>query len=137
MRAGVSYDRNGGKFVVRRLDTLDAVEERLAGILSRPIKFVRAGQDAVLTEVKVIQKCYVDGREIPCDTCQFVESCPTHVISSLKFCLCDDTLADRNCYEKYIAKNSASSGVPRGCPKPPKRIPVARRKRSVSARQAD
>ncbi len=32
MRAGISYDRNGGKFVVRRLDNLDAVEERLAGI---------------------------------------------------------------------------------------------------------
>jgi DNA polymerase III delta prime subunit len=106
MRAGITYDRNSRKFAVRRLDNLDAVEERLTGILSRPVKFARQGQAASAAEDKAIQECYVDGRQVPCEKCEFITACPTHNIASLKFCLCDETMADPKAYEKYVAKNS-------------------------------
>lgn len=112
MRAGVTYDRSSGKFAVRRLDNLDSVEERLSDILAKPIKFTRAGQAAVDVEGKVVKECYVDGLKIPCDECEFVEDCPTHTITSLKFCLCDHTLSDPKAYEKYAEKNGYVSSVP-------------------------
>ena len=127
MRAGISYDRTAGKFAVRRLDSLDAVEERLSGILLKPVKFARPGQEASVAEESGVQECYVDGRRVPCDTCEFLPACPTHAINELKFCLCDETVADPKGYEKYIAKNSPA---PRAAPPraKPKRAP-ARRKR--------
>jgi replication factor C large subunit len=127
MRAGISYDRNGGMFVVRRLDTLDAVEERLSGILSRPIKFARPGQEIATTEATAIQLCYIDDQTVLCDTCQFIEACPTHLMSSLKSCLCDESLRDPNCYEKYVAKNSIPP-VTQKRPKPTKRAPKVGKK---------
>jgi len=126
MRAGISYDRNSGKFVVRRLDSLDTVEERLAGILSRPVKFARPGEDAPAPEGSITQECYVDGQQVPCDKCEFLQACPTHLIPSLKFCLCDDTVADPKAYEKYVGKNTSEAGPPKAA-KPAKRV-AARKK---------
>ena len=104
MRAGISYDRAGGQFAVRKLDNLDAVEERLSAILAKPIKFTREiVEEALGTST---QECYVDGTLISCEGCNFVDNCPTHTIPSLKFCLCDETLADPEGYEKYVAKNA-------------------------------
>lgn len=121
MRAGISYDRNAGKFAVRRLDSLDTVEERLAGILMRPVKFARPGQQVTVLEESWVQECYVDGRKVPCDKCEFLQACPTHVIRELKFCLCDETLADPRSYEQYISKNvSAPNAAPKAV-KPAKR----------------
>jgi hypothetical protein len=127
MRAGISYDRNSGSFGVRRLDSLDTVEERLTGILSRPVKFARPGQNIVVAEGSTIQECYVDGQQVPCNRCEFVQACPTHVITSLKFCLCDETLADPEAYQKYVARNS-SQPEPSKAAKPAKRS-AARKKR--------
>jgi len=132
MRAGISYDRGGGKFAVRRLDNLDSVEERLSDIMGKPIKFKRAAQ--TLTEVvgKVLKECYVDSERIVCDECEFVENCPSHIIPSLRFCLCNETLSDLKGYEKYVAKNSpAATSTKQAKPSKPtktKRAP-ARKKR--------
>ncbi len=127
MRAGISYDRGGGEFVVRRLDNLDSVEERLSDILAKPVKFIRPEQATAEIEGKVVKECYVDGQQIPCEECEFVENCPTHTIASRKFCLCDQTLSDPKGYEKYVAKNTtiAKPGKP---VKAAKRAP-ARKKR--------
>ena len=105
MRAGISYDRSGGKFAVRRLDNLDSVEERVSEILSTTIKFRRPEQEAEGVRGRVVKECFVDGRQIVCEKCEFVEDCPTHTISSLKFCLCDQTLSDPDAYDKYVVKN--------------------------------
>jgi DNA polymerase III delta prime subunit len=120
MRAGISYDRSNGTFAVRRLDNLDSIEERLSDILEKPIKFRRPQQAEREVQGKVVKECYVDGQNIPCDKCEFVEDCPTHTIASLKFCLCDQTLSDPRGYEKYVAKNSTFA-------KPAKPIEVAKR----------
>ena len=117
MRAGITYDRNTGKFAVRRLDNLDAVEERFTGILSKSVKFARPAQAVVSGQAKALQECYVDGKPAPCDECEFVESCPTHEITSLKFCLCEETVADPKAYEKYVAKSSSLSETSRAAPK--------------------
>jgi replication factor C large subunit len=122
MRAGISYDRNGGRFVVRRLDNLDAVEERLSGILSRPVKFARPEEAVARGEGGAIQECFVDGLQVVCDKCEFIEDCPTHIVTSLKFCLCDETVADPKGYEKYVAKNAPP---PKG-PKPAKGVKQAK-----------
>jgi len=127
MRAGISYDRNAGKFAVRRLDSLDAVEERLAGILLKPVKFARPGQVASVAEESGVQECYVDGQRVQCDKCEFLQACPTHAIRELKYCLCDETVADPKGYEKYVTKNSPAPRAPPPAAKP-KRAP-ARRKR--------
>jgi DNA polymerase III delta prime subunit len=119
MRAGISYDRSGGQFAVRKLGDLDAVEERLAAILGKPIKFARAGETPTMVDGKSKQECYVDGASVSCDECEFVDNCPTHMMPSLKFCLCDETLADPEAYDKYVAKN----GQP---PKPSKPVRVKR-----------
>jgi hypothetical protein len=124
MRAGITYDRNAGNFAVRRLDNLDTVEERLAGILLRPVKFARPGQQVTTLEDSWVQECYVDGRSVPCDKCEFLQACPTHVIRELKFCLCDETLADPKSYEKYIAKNSATPIPTPKALKPARRTPA-------------
>jgi len=126
MRAGISYDRTAGKFAVRRLDSLDAVEERLSGILLKPVKFARPGQESSVTEESGVQECYVDGRRILCDKCEFLPACPTHAIKELKFCLCDETVADSKGYEKYLAKNS---------PAPKAAIPAVKPKRAPARRK--
>lgn len=120
MRAGLSYDRGAGKFVVRRLDDLDSVEERVSGILAKQIKFKRPDQASRGGEGKILKECYVEGREISCDDCEFEENCPTHTITYLKYCLCDQTLSDPKGYEKYVAKNSTIA-------KPAKAVKTAKR----------
>jgi replication factor C large subunit len=132
MRAGVSYDRSGGKFALRHLGNLDSVEERVSEIIGKPIKFLRPDQTASEATEEILKECFVDGRKVRCDTCEFVENCPTHIISSLKFCLCDETLSDPEGYEKYVAKNSQvipplKPAKPRRTAKAAKR-PVARKK---------
>jgi replication factor C large subunit len=130
MRAGITYDKNSGSFAVRRLDNLEAAEERLTGILSRPIKFARQDQAPVAGQHKAIQECYVDGKPAPCDKCEFIQACPTHEITSLKYCLCEETAADPKGYEKYITKSLSFSETPGAAPKkgkPAKRA-VARKK---------
>jgi replication factor C large subunit len=127
MRAGITYDRTSGKFVVRRLGTLDIVEERLTGILSQPVKFARPGQDVTGGEETAIQECYVDGREVVCGKCEFIEDCPTHLVKSVKFCLCDETVADPKGYEKYVAKNAPPPKASR-VKKPAKQV-TTRKKR--------
>jgi hypothetical protein len=109
MRAGISYDRSGGKFAVRRLDNLDTVEERLSDIMARPLKFRRPEQVGTEVEGKVVKECYVDEKRITCEECDFVENCPTHIIPSLKFCICNQTLSDPAGYEKYVAKNGMAA----------------------------
>ena len=131
MRAGITYDRNGGKFAVRRLDNLDAVEERLSGILSVPIKFAREGQASETAENKAIQECYVDGEPVPCEKCEFIPACPTHNIASLKFCLCDETMRDPKAYDAYVAKNASLSVAGKSAAKaskPVKRVAAGRRR---------
>lgn len=106
MRSGLSYDRSSGKFAVRRLDDLDSIEERITDIISKPVKFNRPEQIDRGIEADIIKECYVDGRQVPCTDCEFLEDCPTHTITGLRFCLCDETLADPKGYEKYVAKNT-------------------------------
>jgi len=125
MRAGISYDRASGNFVVRRLDNLDSAEERLTDILSRPVKFARPEQEVTSTEKGTIQECYVDGQLVFCDKCEFLEACPTHMVTSLKFCLCDETLADPNGYANYVVRNSSQAVAP----KPPSVKRATSRKR--------
>jgi replication factor C large subunit len=109
MRAGISYDRASGKFAVRRVDRLDSVEERLTDIMARSIRFQHPDQVPGQSEGRLVKDCYVDGQKITCDECEFVENCPSHLISSLKFCICDQTLTDPKGYEKYVAKNGPVS----------------------------
>ena len=113
MRAGINYDRNSGRFVVRRLDNLDAAEERLSQILGKPVKFARANQETQVVKGSAVQECYVDGRQVPCAKCDFIDSCPTHMVPTVKFCLCDETLADPNAYAEYVAKNSSHDVSPK------------------------
>lgn len=113
MRAGISYDRSGGKFVVKRLDDLDSVEERVSQIIAKPVKFKRQAQTPVQQSGDIVKECYIDTNQIPCAKCEFIDDCPTHTITTLKFCLCDESLVDPTSYDKYVAKYVA---VPR--PKP-------------------
>jgi replication factor C large subunit len=108
MRAGIGYDRNGGKFVVRRLDNLGSVEERISQIISKPVHFKRPeGEvDQRVGEGDIVKECYVDAKLVFCAKCEFIESCPTHILTALKFCLCDESLADSDTYRKYVAKNA-------------------------------
>ena len=132
MRAGISYDRNGGRFVVRRLDNLDAVEERLAGILSRSVKFARSEESVAHGEGEATQECFVDGVKVVCDKCEFIEDCPTHAVASLKFCLCDETLADPKGYEKYVAKNGPPPKTSRAAK--PKQVSSRKKRQETLAR---
>lgn len=121
MRVGVAYDRSSGKFVVRRLTNLDSVEERISEIISKPVKFIRPEEESgQVDESNIVKECYVDGRQILCAKCEFVDNCPTHAITSLKFCLCDETLADSKGYEKYVEKNAPTQKV-KATAKPAKR----------------
>jgi hypothetical protein len=105
MRAGLSYDRKAGKFVARRLDNLDSLEERVSQIISKPVKFKRSEQGASEMEGgDIVKECYVDSKPVRCAKCDFVDDCPTHVIGTMKFCLCDETLADPASYSKYVGK---------------------------------
>jgi ribosomal protein S27E len=77
-------------------------------------------------EVQATQECFVDGLKVVCDKCEFIEDCPTHALTSLKFCLCDETLADPKGYEKYVAKNGPPPKVSRAAK--PKKV-TSRKKR--------
>jgi replication factor C large subunit len=115
MRAGLSYDRKAGQFVVRRLDNLDSVEQRVSEIILKPVKFRRTEQ--IVTgggEDGGSKECYVDSTQVACSKCEFVDDCPTHTIITQNFCLCDETLADPTSYDKYVAKKAP-------IPSPPKR----------------
>jgi len=105
MRIGLAYDRNRGMFAVRRLSNLDSIEERLGDVIGKPVKFERPEEAPVQKGGEVVKECYVDGQQIPCSSCEFVDDCPTHTMTTLKFCLCDETLSDREGYDKYVAKN--------------------------------
>ena len=131
MRAGISYDRASGKFAVRRLDDLEAVEERLTGIISRPVRFARQNEEVESPDHRAIQECYVDGIQVPCDICEFLAVCPTHEDPSLKFCLCESTTADPKAYEKYVAKSSSLSETVK---KPQRVVRPAKRARSSRKR---
>jgi hypothetical protein len=114
MRAGISYDRKGGKFVVRRLDDLDSVEERVSQVISKPVKFKRPEQ--AVSEIEggdMIKECYVDSKPILCSKCEFLDDCPTHTITTLKFCLCEETIAEPGSYEKYVAKKAPIPVAPK------------------------
>lgn len=128
MRAGLSYDRKAGRFVVKRQDDLDSVEERVSQIISKPVKFKRTEEIAIQVEKDQIAKdCFVDSNTIACAKCEFVEDCPTYTIATLKFCFCNETLADADSYEKYVAKRGVLSGTV-SPPAPRKRSP--RRKKT-------
>ena len=104
MRAGITYDRKGGRFAVRRFDNLDTVEERLSEIISKPVKFRRSEEPSTqVKEVNFTKECYVDAKPVPCAECEFLDDCPTHTITTMKYCLCDETLADPTSYDKYTA----------------------------------
>jgi hypothetical protein len=114
MRAGLSYDRKAGQFVVRRLDNLDSVEQRVSEIILKPVKFKRAEQIMTGSEEDEISKvCYVDSNQVICSKCEFVDDCPTHTIIAQNFCLCDETLADPNSYDKYVAKKTPVLSSPK------------------------
>lgn len=114
MRAGLSYDRKAGQFVVRRLDNLDSVEQRVSEIILKPVKFKRAEQIVTEREEDSVSKeCYVDSKQVICSKCEFVDDCPTHTIITLNFCLCDETLADPSSYDKYVAKKAPVPSAPK------------------------
>jgi hypothetical protein len=109
MRAGIKYDSVSRKFSVRQLDNLDSVEENLSQVISKPVKFIRSEREVTPAQVpgqRVSKVCYVDGTEILCEGCEFVDDCPTHVLSNLKSCICAETIADPQGYDKYVSKNA-------------------------------
>jgi hypothetical protein len=124
MRAGISYDRSRGMFAVRRLDNLDSVEERLSDILAKPVKFERPEEATAEVAGKVVKECYVDAEKIVCEDCEFVQDCPTHTITSLKYCLCNRTLSEPDGYDNYVAKNEPVTKPL----KPTKRVPARKRR---------
>ncbi|MGA3405400.1 MAG: replication factor C large subunit [Candidatus Bathyarchaeia archaeon] len=107
MRVGIKYNSSARVFSVRRMDNLDSVEESLSQIVGKPVKFVRPELISELKHVSenITMVCYVDGKEISCDTCNFVESCPTRFLQDLKYCICKETLSDEQAYREYITKN--------------------------------
>jgi len=114
MRAGLTYDRKAGRFVVRNLDNLDSVEERVSQIISKLIKFKRAEDVAARPEEgNIVKECFVDSNAIACAKCEYVDDCPTHTISALRFCLCDATLADPDSYRVYVAKRAPAKPAPK------------------------
>jgi hypothetical protein len=89
------------------MDRLDSVEESVSQIIGKPVRFVRPAiaPEQLEVELGIVKTCYVDARGISCDSCEFVEACPTHFLGDLKYCICTQTLSDSKAYEKYIAKN--------------------------------
>jgi hypothetical protein len=129
MRAGIKYDSVSRKFSVRRMDNLDSVEESLSQIVSKPVRFTRPDiTRPKLHEEQIAKSCYVDGNVISCETCKFLDDCPTHVLAIPKSCICDETISDPHGYEKYVAKNEPSE---RPTTKPRKK--VASKKKTTSA----
>ena len=108
MRAGLNYDRKTGRFVVRRLDNLESVEERVADIILKPVRFRRSEQAGAVSrpEDESVKECFVDAKLALCAGCEFIEDCPTHILTGLKFCLCDESLADPTTYVKYVEKKA-------------------------------
>jgi len=107
MRVGIKYDSHARTFAVRRMDNLDSIEESVSQIVGRPVKFTRPDLSPVFEEsLSTITKvCYVDSRAIQCESCDFVESCPSHFLQDLKYCICIETLSDSQAYDKYTTKN--------------------------------
>lgn len=68
MRAGLNYDRKTGRFVVRRLDNLESVEERVAEIISKPVRFKRSEQAGAVShpEGEIVKECFVDESRALC-----------------------------------------------------------------------
>jgi replication factor C large subunit len=109
MRIGLKYDRGSGKFSVRRLENLDTIEQSLTEIVGKPIKFDRPEESAKEAPLgTIVKECSVDSKRILCDRCDFKNDCPTFTLVSLKFCVCDETLADDQAYEKYVTKNEST-----------------------------
>jgi len=136
MRAGLKYDSASRKFSVRRMDNLDSVEESLSQIVGKPVKFIRpnGAAPAQMLGEEITKLCYVDGTEISCSACEFVDNCPTHVLSS-KSCLCSNTTSDSHGYEKYVNKNELNKLVEKPAKKPTtRRKQPALRKKATSAR---
>jgi replication factor C large subunit len=112
MRIGLKYDRVSGNFSARRLDNLDTVEQSLSEIIAKPVKFERSEEPAKTDlDGEITKECYVDSNRIICDQCDFKNDCPTYTLTALKFCLCDETMADTQAYEKYVTKNEAARPV--------------------------
>lgn len=110
MRVGIKYDSHARAFSVRHIDNLDSVEGSISQIVGRPLKFLR---QEIVPEQKesssgITKVCYVDAREISCDACEFVETCPTHFLQDLKYCICTQTLSEAQAYQEYIEKNQES-----------------------------
>jgi len=110
MRVGIKYDSHARAFSVRHIDNLDSVEGSISQIVGRPLKFLR---QEIVPEQKesssgITKACYVDAREISCDACEFVETCPTHFLQDLKYCICTQTLSEAQAYQEYIEKNHES-----------------------------
>jgi hypothetical protein len=110
MRTGIKYDSASRTFSVRRMDNLDAVEENVSRIIAKPVKFIRskAAHPQVLAG-KITKICYVDGTEISCESCEFVEDCPTHVLADIKSCICIQTISDPQGYGNYVSKNESAA----------------------------
>ncbi|MGO9645826.1 MAG: replication factor C large subunit [Candidatus Bathyarchaeia archaeon] len=128
MRIGLKYDRASGKFSVRRLDNLDAVEQSLSETIAKRVKFERSEEPAKAgLDEGIAKECYVDLNQILCDRCDFKNDCPTYTLTALKFCLCDETMADDQAYEKYVAKNESARPVA-ATKRPSRKKPIARDK---------
>lgn len=133
MRAGVKYDSAARRFSVRRMDNLDAVEQSLTEIVTNPVKFIRQNltPPPQVASGKATKVCYVDGTEIVCDECEYVDDCPTRLLAGLKFCICSNTLSDPQGYEKYTSKNEAPKKEPRS----PAEKPASKARKRVSSRK--
>jgi replication factor C large subunit len=133
MRAGLNYDRGAGSFVVRHLENLNSIEERVGEIIGKPVKFARPEQPVAASQGddRIIKECYIDGTEVPCAKCVFVEDCPTHTMLDLKFCLCDKSLRDASTYRKYVEKNGPIA-VPIEVKKRAPKTTKPRRKRALT-----
>ena len=107
MRIGMKYDSGKRAFSLRHMDNLDSAEDALSQIIGRPVKFIRPTETVEQKEVnlRVVKACYVDETEISCDSCEFVEACPTRFLQDLKYCICKETLSDAQAYETYVAKS--------------------------------
>jgi len=113
MRAGLSYDRRNGIFVVRNLAKLEQVEEQVSQITGKPIRFSRPTVPSEIPNAGEIRKeCYLDGTEILCKNCEFIESCQSYQVVFLNYCLCDESYLDPEAWDKYVAKRRTTIRKP-------------------------
>jgi hypothetical protein len=138
MRVGVKYDSHQRVFSVRRMDNLDSLESSVSQIIGKPVKFMRPEpiSEQKGTHQKTTKMCYVDGREISCDACGFLEYCPTHFLENMTYCLCTETLLDTEAFTKYRAKNQEFLTKLLPVKKAPAKKPATRKtRRKTSARE--